>query len=227
MKKLYFIPLAFFTMISSLVNAQSAEESGTQVSGAHLPALSNTTVSPENNRANPFLIVYLEKNSNMVVIRWQTETELNADHFELERATDGVHFVQLDQVVAKGGADGESYQDEDNSALGLTSSYRLKVVDKAGNAFYSQSSAVDVTGRSAPAIKPTFVHMGSTLRLTTFQTQPLTVNFFNAGGNLAGSYIVNGTSFDINTSSWGKGLYFYRISDQAHPFISSGKVMVL
>jgi hypothetical protein len=215
MKKLYFSALALFVLCTGYVNAQSSGEQTTA------PAV------PEQTSSASFLTVYAEQNSNRVVIRWQMPAELNIDHFELERATDGTHFAPLHEVVARGGPDEVSYKDEDNSALGQFSSYRLKIVDKNGNAFYSQTASVDMTGRNAPAIKPTVLHMGSTLRLNMYSPQTLTVNFFNEGGNLAGSYIVNGTSFDINTSAWGKGLYFYRISDQAHPFISSGKVMIL
>jgi hypothetical protein len=213
MKKLYFTALALLGLLTGRLNAQSPGD-------APPPVTAIQTTSP-------FLTVYPEQNSNMVVIRWQMHSELNIDHFELERATDATHFAPFRQVVARGGDDETTYKEEDNSALGQSGSYRLKIVGKDGNSFYSPIARVDMTGRAAPAIKPTFIHLGNTLRLTMYSPQVLTVNFFNAAGNLSGSYIVNGTSFDINTSSWGKGLYFYRISDQSHPYINAGKIMVL
>ena len=179
-------------------------------------------------KAQAFFYAYGEQNSNMVILRWQMPSELNTDHFVVERATDGVHFAPLHEVLANGSsAEGQEYKDADNSLPGQVGSYRLKVVGKDGNAFYSPVSTVDLTARIAPELKPTVQHLGSTLRLNVYYNHPVTINFFSEGGSMTASFVVNSTSFDINTSSWGKGFYFYRISDARHPLINSGKIMVL
>ena len=49
---------------------------------------------------------------------------------------------------------------------------------------------------------------------------------FCRGGRMIKSYEVNSSSFNINTSGWGKGLYFYRISDEGHPLVDAGKILV-
>ncbi|MDP4151660.1 MAG: hypothetical protein Q8927_19210 [Bacteroidota bacterium] len=86
---------------------------------------------------------------------------------------------------------------------------------------------VDMTGEPALAITPTVLNMGSTIRLITYVDRPLTVNFFDGSGRMVATYMVNGTAFDVNTTTWTKGLYVYRFSDPEHPLISQGKIMVL
>ena len=81
--------------------------------------------------------------------------------------------------------------------------------------------------RRTPVLKPTILQTGSTIRMDNYHEQPLTVNFFNANGRLMGSFIVNSTSFDIPTTGWNKGVFFYRISDATHPLITAGKIMII
>ena len=84
-----------------------------------------------------------------------------------------------------------------------------------------------MTGKKMPALTPTVLNMGGTLRVGPYYQQPVMVNFFNESGMKVGAYMVNSTSFNINTSGWGKGIFFYRISDATHPLIDAGKIMVL
>ena len=106
--------------------------------------------------------------------------------------------------------------------------YRLKIVDQDGNATYSPVVESDRPGRKPPVLQPTVLHMGGTLHVAdTYYSQPLSINFFNQGGVRVGSFMVNGTAFDIPISGWNKGIYFYRISDATHPLIDAGKILVL
>ncbi|HMH23499.1 MAG TPA: hypothetical protein VK563_17055, partial [Puia sp.] len=190
MTKFYFSILIGCSLLTTQAKAQTPD--------------TDIPVSTEAATA-PFFYAYTEPNSNMVKLRWQISSEFNTDHFVLERATDGVHFAPLHELVASGAkGQGPAYDDLDNSLAGQMGYYRLKIVLKDGNAFYSPVATVDMTGKIAPELKPGVVHIGSTVRLNVYYGQPVTVNFFNSGGNLAGSYMVNSTSFDINTSNWGK-----------------------
>ena len=85
---------------------------------------------------------------------------------------------------------------------------------------------VDVNDRRTPTLKPTVLHMGGTLRMDNFHEQPLQVNFYTAGGAIIAGYMVNSTSFNVNTEGWATGIVFYRISDENHALISAGKILV-
>jgi hypothetical protein len=167
-------------------------------------------------------------NSPIVTIRWRAAREDNTDRYVLEHAPDTVHFAPLHEVVALGGNGYDySYEDEDSYPPAQTNYYRLRIINKDGYTWYSPIVAVDMADKKMPVLKPSVIHLGETLRLDTYFPQPVVVNFFNAGGIRVASYMVNSTAFDINTNGWGKGVYFYRISDARHPLIDAGKILVL
>jgi hypothetical protein len=166
--------------------------------------------------------------NNIVMLHWQTGNETNTDHFVVEHGTDGIHFAPMHEIVARGDDSANYYEDGDSYPDTRTNFYRLKEVSKDDQVFYSPVMRVDNPGKLVPVLKPTIVYKGSTVRLDPYYLdQPLTINFYNTAGMRMGSYLVNSSSFDINTATWGKGLYFYRISDPIHPLISAGKIMVM
>ncbi|HEY6899564.1 MAG TPA: hypothetical protein VI233_02930 [Puia sp.] len=163
-----------------------------------------------------------------VILRWSTGNERGVDRYVIEHSTDSTYFNPLHEVISRGDIDQDSaYRDIDAYPSSSTNYYRLKTVLSNGEALYSPIVRVDLDSRKTPVLKPTVLHMGSTIRMDSYHEQPLTVNFFNANGILMGSFIVNSTSFDIPTTGWNKGLFFYRISDATHPLITAGKIIIL
>jgi len=169
------------------------------------------------------------RESRLVILRWHMVNELFIDHYTVERSTDNVNFEPLHNLVAQSTGDGEyDYQDGDSYPPSVVNYYRLKIVDQDGNAVYTPVVETDRLGRKPPVLSPSVLHMGGTLHVTdTYYTTPLTINFFDRSGTRMGSFLVNGTAFDIPISNWSKGMYFYRISDATHPLIDAGKIMVL
>ncbi|HEY4064588.1 MAG TPA: T9SS type A sorting domain-containing protein [Puia sp.] len=166
--------------------------------------------------------------NNMVVMRWQSGSETNVDHFLIGHSTDSIHFTPLHELVSRTAIDRDSsYQDEDSYPAGGLNYYRLTVVDKDGNAFSYPIVRVDLSEKNRLTLNPSVVTMGATVRLDAYHEQPLTINIFSESGKLTGSYLVNSTSFNINTSGWSKGMYIYRISDPLHPLLDAGKLIVL
>ncbi|HVU55535.1 MAG TPA: hypothetical protein VHD83_10795 [Puia sp.] len=177
--------------------------------------------------APAYIAAYVE--NKLVIIRWRVFDESFTDHYTVERSTDNVNFEPLHDLVAQGGSDGDySYEDGDSYPSSKINYYRVKIVDRQGNAQYSPVVETDRPGRRPPVLSPTVLHMGGTLHVTdAYYSQPLSINFFNQAGRMVGSFLVNGTAFDIPISTWDKGIYFYRISDGTHPLIDAGKIMVL
>ena len=78
-----------------------------------------------------------------VNVSWTTEQELNSDHFELQRSSDGLNWQVLTTVKASGFSSmPKSYTYADAAPQQGTNLYRLKMVDV--NASYNLSGVVNV-----------------------------------------------------------------------------------
>ena len=74
------------------------------------------------------------------VLNWTTQSEVNVDHFEVERSIDGVTYIKVGSVMAKGtNASSNNYQltEDMMNVSGTLFYYRLKSVDKDGKFTYS------------------------------------------------------------------------------------------
>jgi hypothetical protein len=216
MKKLYFSGLISCGLLlaAAQTNGQTFEQNGAAIN-----------VSPANHTG---LLAYRE-NENVIVLRWYAGNEQQIDRYVIEKSTDSSYFNPLHEVVARG-VNGESvdssYQDEDSYPTAPINYYRLATIMKDGSSIYSPAVRVNVDDRLTPILKPTVLHMGGTLRMDNFHEQPLQVNFYTAGGAIIGGYMVNSTSFNVNTDGWAKGIVFYQISDEHHALINAGKILV-
>ena len=174
--------------------------------------------------------IFAYTENKMVVLRWTSANEQFIDRFIVERSTDNNHFTALHEVVSKGPFTAEtdnSYEDADAWPPNAINFYRVQTVLKDGGSLYSAAVRVAIDSTNRPMIKPTVIHLGGNLFVDNYHAnQLLTVNIFNANGTLLRSFMVNGTSFTINTEHLAKGILFYRISDETHPLIDAGKLMI-
>lgn len=73
-----------------------------------------------------------------VTLNWKTGSEMNTDHFEIERSNDNGSFNKLGEVVASGTTSTEiSYQFIDPFPVPGNNKYRLKLVDRDQRFTYS------------------------------------------------------------------------------------------
>jgi len=213
MKKIFFSGLALFSVLAALrTDAQTFGNNGTPIIQS----------APDHST------FYAYTENNIVIMRWGAGNESEVDHYVTEHSTDSVHFDPLHQVVSKGSIDEDSsYEDADAYPPSPVNYYRLTTVTKDGAAFSSTAVRVDVDPGRTPALVPTVLHSGETLRMDkNYRDKLMVVEFFTAGGQMIKSYEVNSSSFNINTTGWARGLYFYRISDEGHPLVDAGKILV-
>jgi len=82
------------------------------------------------------------------ILTWVTASERNSDRFEVERSTDGIHFVKVGMVKSKGNStEVLSYLFNDVDAGQLNADglyYRLKQIDFDGEFEYSQIVYLDI-----------------------------------------------------------------------------------
>ena len=95
--------------------------------------------------------------NGFILLKWTTFTEINIDHFEVERSADGVEFRQLGRVESIGLTNNNnSYSFNDITAAGGSNFYRLVMIDNQGNYTYSKSImvSIDVKGISVSVVYP-------------------------------------------------------------------------
>ena len=115
-----------------------------------------------------------------VKISWATASELNTDHFEVERSVDGQNFVLANKVVAAGNSSttkNYAYTDNASNLTGIVY-YRLKTVNKDGSSSYSNVTTVTIHNSQLPtlSIYPNPLRAGQDLKLTYLSEKTENVN---------------------------------------------------
>jgi len=153
------------------------------------------------------------------LLEWRTESELNNDHFEIERSENGVNFTSLGSVTGAGTTNqANNYQFEDNHPVLSLVYYRLKQVDFNGMFEYSDIVSLDFaaaetsSGRLLAAPNPantgSYVTFGSADKsvkqsVTIFNAmnqvvrEYSNVEGFSTEGLAAGIYIIRNQTGDI------------------------------
>lgn len=156
-------------------------------------------------------------------LNWKTETEVNTDHFVVERSFNGTDYVEVGNVPAKGltGNLINYYQFTDGLINADNFSrfyYRLKMVDKDGA--YKYSKLVITTrpdeGNVQVLVYPNPVSRNTTLQIKKADNNMSVIEVFNSMGQrvytkrmMANLY---NTSIDI-PGNWSPGIYMIRVSD--------------
>ena len=77
-------------------------------------------------------------NGNSNLLEWSTATEINNDHFDIERSSNGISFEKIGIVKGSGNSSTPlHYQAADNHPLGGNNYYRLRQIDIDGKYTYS------------------------------------------------------------------------------------------
>lgn len=83
------------------------------------------------------------KKSSGIQLNWETLSEQNTSHFDIERSTDGINFSYIGKINAAGNSsDKLSYTFTDASPATGTNFYRLKLADTDGTSSFSRVIAV-------------------------------------------------------------------------------------
>ncbi len=84
-------------------------------------------------------------NNCAIMLKWETATETNFSHFDVERSYDGTNFQAITKTSSKGSAAlGANYEYEDED-IKPVNYYRLKIVDRDGTHSYSKVIVVKST----------------------------------------------------------------------------------
>jgi hypothetical protein len=133
--------------------------------------------------------------NNDVQLNWQTATEINSQHFLVQRSTDGINYSTVATVNAKGNSsDYVNYTYNDINALSFATSnivyYRLQMVDKDGKAQYSQVVKV-IVNNSVTTLKLLQNPVKDNIALQVYVAQNETTAFTLT--NVSGQMVFNKT----------------------------------
>ena len=126
--------------------------------------------------------------NGFILLKWTTFTEINIDHFEVERSADGVEFRQLGRVESIGLTNNNnSYSFNDITAERGSNFYRLVMIDNQGNYTYSKSImvSIDVKGISVSVVYPNPFSKRVVVRISSDKDkEQVTIRIINSEGTV-------------------------------------------
>ena len=84
-----------------------------------------------------FTSIRAAQNKNDIAVEWNTENEINIDHYEVERSADGRLFSKINTTPKPANSTGASYHFIDSNPLKGNNFYRIRATQLTGNAGYS------------------------------------------------------------------------------------------
>jgi hypothetical protein len=142
-----------------------------------------------------------------VQLNWQTSTENNSDHFDVERSVPGGTFVKIGEINAAGSSNQLlNYQFTDNDPTKGTNIYRLKQIDKDNRFEYSSTRWISINDtKDQLYIFPTI----TSGIVSVLSNEKIVVELYNLqGARLIKKEISNNEQFDL--SNYPSGVYLLR-----------------
>ena len=130
----------------------------------------------------------------LIQLKWTTFTEINMDHFDIERSTDGNNFRQIGKIEATGSSSNNtSYSYLDISAERGSNFYRLAMVDNDGNYIYSKviTVSVDVKGITVSVVYPNPFSKRVQVKLDCQKPEQITIRVIDNAGAVVRTQVAN------------------------------------
>lgn len=185
----------------------------------HLYPLVSSTTDGCNTLPVIFGTFSAKAGANGVDLNWQTITERNNRHFEVERSTDALKFSSVGVVLTKA-IDGNhqgplNYQFTDASPADGINYYRIRQIDKDGSSEYSKMIKISYNLQESgnivrsyypnPVSDKLFIQLGAGIR------EIETVRFTDASGKILGAQkpaVSPEGLLNVSTKSLRSGLSF-------------------
>jgi hypothetical protein len=206
-----------------VIGIGSATSLGSNVYGfSSVTAINNGnrfTIGTTNKTTTPLPIELIDFAAVMangkVFIKWATASEINNDHFTIERSKDGINFSSL--LTVKGAVNKQTrtdYEETDFEPLSGTSYYRLKQTDVDGSASYSEIVTVNLIKQEQTlTIFPNPASQELNIDVKGSENRHVLVVIRDAAGKeYYSKMVISGERIEIEESEIGKqlpsGVYF-------------------
>jgi hypothetical protein len=169
------------------------------------------------------------KQTSGIQLNWETITEQNTSHFEIERSADGTNFTSIGRINASGNStDKKYYSYTDRQPLAATNFYRLRLTDLDGAFTYSKVIAVKNNNNLITLeLFPNPVSDMLQVQLPSKQKETVQVTITDAAGKsvFSKTQLINegNNAISIPVQQLPKGMYYLVVDNQdgrqAKPFI--------
>ena len=184
-------------------------------------------------QSTPFPVKWLtftgrKNENNTVLLQWSTASEINNDHFEIERSINGIEYNVIGKMNAATGSGEQHYLYNDNKPTYGVNYYRLKQVDKDGKFTYSKIVKVIVSKSGVQyLVYPNPTVDKSIVRMFTDMNN-VTIRLNDALGKVVYknsiAVVKAGEEIEIPVKGYGKGVYVLSINTDSSSHIE--KVIV-
>jgi len=153
----------------------------------HIASLSNWTLA-ESSVALPVEYTFFRVGcaDNAPIINWQTATEINTDHFEIQRSVNGANWTTI--ATQKAAGQSRTLQDYSYTDRAQVSSgkvfYRILSVDKDGRKKYTEAKSSACGSTENWHAWPNPVQQQLYIRLTTEEAYKTSMQLFDNRGTL-------------------------------------------
>jgi len=163
----------------------------------------------------------VRSNNCLPVLNWQTATELQSSHYDIETSADGTRFNKIATVNSKNSGNGASYtytaESSSNNAW-----FRLKITDKDGAFTYSPVQKFTSQCKPSLLVYPNPAQTRATV--SGLQTN-MQVSIINAEGKLLWSQKASGSTLQIPLSSFANGLLLVQIKDATGKTVTNTRLI--
>jgi hypothetical protein len=166
--------------------------------------------------------------ADKVKLSWKTASEINNDHFEVERSVDGNNYITIGTVPGQGTSNNlKQYNFYDNGPLTGKNYYRLKQVDINDRHVYSTIRTVAVTSHSAWTVYPNPANKNSIdIHFSGKWKENVLIEFFDMSGRKLLQVARSNTQNKIRvTTKFLPGLYIARLTAENN--FSSQKLILV
>jgi hypothetical protein len=170
-----------------------------------------------------FTVTY---SNNAVLVTWTTAQELNNNHFEVEKSTDGNNWTAIASVSAVGNSTiSSNYSFTDKSLHAAIAYYRIRQVDNDGANTYTEIKAVKTNSTASTKIYAT--QQNIQIDFNKEMTSNYSVRIINLNGQvmLKKDYNTTASAIAVSHNGMPRGLYIVQVSD-GKDWIASSKIML-
>ena len=152
--------------------------------------------------------------NNGINIDWATVSEINCDHFEIERSANGIDFINLGFIKGQGfSSTNHSYSFYDEQPIIGTNYYRIKEFDKDGKYTYSGVVSVEYDKFD---FKMSPNPVSNQIRIES--SKPIEkIEIINAVGQIVRTFLGAQRTLEVATLS--KGIYFVKTYGKDNQFM--------